>query len=415
MSDFRRARIVLTLRFVVLATCLLVITSGAVWVGVRVWEIGQRDAELERQAAWLRAFVSEPQEDAEILEELAEIAVAAEEPVGTIIYDAYGKEALTWGILGPGFEAPIALTDRALSLVLPDGAHARALWTQLPPPHAGWALLVCELDRLDTYLRSLAVTLLLGDLLGLAVAAALGWHFAGVALRPVQDSYERMRSFLADASHEMRTPLTAILGEAETVLRRERDSAEYREALSYCAAYTRQLTEVVESVLELSRADAGVPSLRIEDLDVAALARETAEMVRRRFGPLPALSVHAPEALWIRADPTLVRRALVNLIENAAVHAKGATRIEIRIEASADRDEVTLSVTDDGQGIAPEDLPHVFERFYRGRIAAHERSGRNGLGLAIVDSIAHAHGGTVRVHSEGGKGAAFTLTLPARR
>jgi signal transduction histidine kinase len=413
MTEFRQARLALAMRYAALTAALLTAVSTLVWFGVRSLELAQRDDALEREGEWLVGFLATGPPPEEIAEELGEVEVGAEERTGLAIVDQGGQPVYRYGILDDADEGWVRASAGGppgpRSAVLAGRGHVRTLITGLGDGRR--AVVASALTGFDAHLRRLAIALLLTDLVGVALTPLLGWRFAGTALRPAQRSYQRMRQFLADASHEMRTPLTAIIGEAEVTLRRDRSPEEYRQSMAYCVEYARQMSQVVEDVLELSRADAGVPILRVEPLDLAALAREEAASAQRLAGEARSIAYAGPEGpVTIEGDARLLRRVVRNLLDNALRHAPSATSIEVALEGDGARGEVRVSVADNGEGIGPEHLPRLFERFYTGPGTDARRG--SGLGLAIVDAVVSAHGGRVDVSTEVGKGSRFTVRLP---
>jgi heavy metal sensor kinase len=226
----------------------------------------------------------------------------------------------------------------------------------------------------------------------------------------LQEAFERQRRFTGDASHQLRTPLTALLGEAEVVLRHERSAQEYREALTRAHSQALHLRQIVEMLLFLARADA----------EAALDALETVNLVvwlpahLRRWSAHPRGSdLHAEvgaSALPVRVQAPLLGQLLDNLLDNACKYSRPGTPVTVRLQE--EKSTVALTVEDRGCGIAAEDVPHVFEPFYRS--ASARRLGRTGvgLGLAVARRIATAFGGTLTVESTVGAGSRFTLRLP---
>ncbi|HTP59646.1 MAG TPA: HAMP domain-containing sensor histidine kinase, partial [Spirochaetia bacterium] len=227
-------------------------------------------------------------------------------------------------------------------------------------------------------------------------------------LRAERDALKR---FIADASHELRTPVTALSTFNELLLGSAAfDSSARQEFLQESQAQIAKLHWITANLLDLSRLDAGIASLTITTEDAADMVQAAASGIRARARDKGVtLEVERPPApLALACDRNRVEMALTNLMGNAVkfTNAGGTVRISVsRAGAGA-----AFEVSDTGRGIYPEDLPLVFERFYRGRGTQSEGSG---LGLAIVRSIARAHGGSITVESEPEKGSRFTLRIPA--
>ncbi len=232
----------------------------------------------------------------------------------------------------------------------------------------------------------------------------------------VNDLLERLGSyhaqitrFTADASHELRGPLAAIRAAVEVALAQPRTAEAYRETLVTLGERCDRLTALVNGLLLLARADAGEVELRREPVDLAAIAVEVAEM----FQPIAeergiALRWEAPGPTRALGDPTRLAQLATNLVDNAIKFTEPGGSVLIRVEKA--RDRARLVVSDTGIGIPADRLPHVFERF--SQVDPSRSSKGSGLGLSICRWIAEAHGGTIAVVSETGRGSAFTALLP---
>ncbi len=243
-----------------------------------------------------------------------------------------------------------------------------------------------------------------------ALAAWVSWVIAGRAIRPVQATWARQREFIANASHELRAPLTLIQLSAEVALRQDTSEDERRELIASVMQETRHMNALISDLLLLSRADAGRLPLEIKPLALGALFDDLREAWARACAERGIALRVEPTTAVVRADATHLRQALIALLDNAARHTPAGGRITLRADTSGRR--VTLSVSDTGEGIAPEHLPRVFERFYQAD-AAHSRKGNSGLGLSIVKALVEAMQGEVKIASQVGVGTTVTLTLPA--
>ncbi|MFF5106233.1 sensor histidine kinase [Streptomyces sp. NPDC000134] len=230
------------------------------------------------------------------------------------------------------------------------------------------------------------------------------------ALHARQASETRVRQFVADASHELRTPLASIRGYAELTRRgREQVGPDTRHALGRIESEAGRMTLLVEDLLLLARLDAGRP-LQFERTDLVPLVVDTVSDARAA-GPDHLWRLDLPdEPALVSADAARLQQVLVNLLGNARNHTPPGTTVTARVRRSGPW--VCVDVEDDGQGIPPGLLPHVFERFARGDSARSRATGSTGLGLAIVQAVASAHGGAVTVESVPGR-TVFTVRLPA--
>ncbi|MCW8383347.1 sensor histidine kinase [Streptomyces justiciae] len=230
------------------------------------------------------------------------------------------------------------------------------------------------------------------------------------ALHSRQQSEMRVRQFVADASHELRTPLASIRGYAELTRRgREQIGPDTRHALGRIESEAGRMTLLVEDLLLLARLDAGRP-LQFEQTDLIPLVVDTVSD-SRAAGMEHNWRLDLPdEPALVSADAARVQQVLVNLLGNARKHTAPGTTITARVQRRGPW--MCVDVEDNGQGIPPDLLPHVFERFARGDSSRSRASGSTGLGLAIVQAVATAHGGAVTVDSVPGR-TVFTVHLPA--
>ncbi|MFG2876241.1 ATP-binding protein [Streptomyces sp. NPDC048337] len=245
------------------------------------------------------------------------------------------------------------------------------------------------------------------------VGAALNRMLGHVssALTARQQSETRVRQFVADASHELRTPLASIRGYAELTRRgREETGPDTRHALGRIESEATRMTGLVEDLLLLARLDAGrPPSTGHTDTDLAPLVVDAVSDARAA-GPEHHWRLRLPdEPAPVRADPARIQQVLVNLLANARTHTPPGTTVTAHV--SRETSAVRLRIEDDGPGIPPALLPHVFERFARGDASRSRAAGSTGLGLAIVDAVVTAHGGQVGVQSEPGR-TRFEVLLP---
>ena len=233
-------------------------------------------------------------------------------------------------------------------------------------------------------------------------------------LERIHDAFEAQRRFAADASHELRSPLTAMRGEIELALRRERDTEEYRRVLGSTLEEVVRLGRIAEDLLLLARADSGAVTARREPVEMAGVVQRVVERLEARARSKGIrLSVEVEGDPTAEVDPVLVGQVVWNLLENAIkfTPAGGAARVRVWPE----RDEVRLAVEDTGPGFG-EVHDRLFDRFHRGdpaRTPAQGTSG-TGLGLAIVKAVVEAHGGGVSVRDRPGGGARVEVYFPRR-
>lgn len=231
-------------------------------------------------------------------------------------------------------------------------------------------------------------------------------------LERLQLAFDAQSRFSSDVAHEIRSPLTALRGQIEVALRRERSAEEYRQALSDCLGEVLRLARLAEDLMSLARAEAGTLQVRHQAVELRETLRELLRRGRDRAREKDiALRLTANDPVWVRGDRELLGRLVENLIDNALIHSKRMDEVVVELRRTADRAEVT--VTDHGLGIPKEHLERIFDRFYRVDPARSRDAGGTGLGLAIARQIAALHDGIVTVASEVGRGSTFTVTIPA--
>lgn len=226
----------------------------------------------------------------------------------------------------------------------------------------------------------------------------------------LEAAFSQQSRFTADAAHELRTPVTVLLSETQTILARERSEADYRESLEVCQRAAQRMRRLIEILLDLAHIEFGHEALQHQECDLSIIAAECLGALAplARQGQLTTDADLSPAP--VSGDPDRLAQVITNLLSNAIQHTHEGGSILIR--TSVDHHHASLTVTDTGRGIAPDDLPHIFERFYRADPSRTGASGHAGLGLSIAKAIVAAHGGSITVQSELQRGTTFTILLP---
>jgi two-component system, OmpR family, sensor kinase len=237
------------------------------------------------------------------------------------------------------------------------------------------------------------------------LAAVLNSTFARL-----EAAFAQQQQFTADAAHELRTPVSVILTQTQTALSRERYAAEYRETVEACERSAQRMRRLIESLLELTRLDAGQETLKRLRFNLTKKVNDCIEYVQPIADQRNVKLLTQLAPVEITGDAERLARVVTNLLVNAVQYNRPDGEVRIKLEAQPGL--AVLTVTDTGPGISAEDLPHVFERFYQGDKSRTVSNGNAGLGLAISKAIVEAHGGTIEVSSQTGRGTTFTLRLP---
>ena len=227
----------------------------------------------------------------------------------------------------------------------------------------------------------------------------------------LQRAFRRQQQFTGDASHELRTPLAVIQAESSLALQKERAVSDYQQSLETINQEAEHMSLIIDRLLTLARADAGTEQLASEEVNLGELIRDLsmeAEILCREKGLGFQLGV--THDLAVKGDKAMLRQLFINLLDNAIRYTpSGGT---VSISSGTEGQMAVVVITDTGIGIPPEDIPFIFERFYRVDKARSRAGGGIGLGLAICQHIAEAHGGRIDVESQVGKGSTFTVWLP---
>jgi heavy metal sensor kinase len=238
----------------------------------------------------------------------------------------------------------------------------------------------------------------------------LGSAFNNTLAR-LERSFDQLRRFTADASHELRTPLTAIQSVGEVSLKMPGDVSYYRDKIGSMLEETNRLTQLVDSLLAMARADSGRVQLHRVEVNLFDLAEETVRLLEvLAEEKQQSILIDGERSISVTADRTILRQALVNLLHNAVKYS--TEHGDIRLRVSETEQDAIVEVEDSGPGIAPEHRTRIFERFYRVDKSRSRAVGGAGLGLSIAQWAVSAHGGTIEVQCESGSGSIFRICLP---
>jgi signal transduction histidine kinase len=286
----------------------------------------------------------------------------------------------------------------------------------------GYLQVAQSFHQLDEYMSSLHLILIFGVPLAMLLIGGASWWLSGLAMQPIYQSYQQIQQFTADAAHELRTPLAVTRIAVESALDVEVIEPEARNNLEIAQRQVRHLTRLAEDLLWLSRLEAKQLPLQLQpcclnDL-VSDLEEELAPLAIANSLDL-RLEILVKQPIYVMGDSDRLYRSIANLIHNAIQYTPADGVVTIRLESS-DRHAI-VTIQDNGIGISADDLPHIFDRFYRVQTdrwrslssGKSRTTGGTGLGLAIVKAIVQSHQGTIQVRSELNRGSVFTVKLPA--
>ncbi len=446
----RSVRTRLTLWYAAVMVTTILLFSVGVYVSVRTSLMRQVENELTQNIAMIETLLKNEPDELHELEEYGSVPLFRVSETGDMLH-----RTADWQQIG---------LDRALQ-----HREVASPWIWETPEDVHFLVGVAELrvgnrtlevaaaeeiEAMLQSLRSLAVILLIGSPIAVALALLSGYLMAGRALAPVgkiaakaqeitadrlserlpvdnpedefgrlatifnrtlerlEHAFENLRRFTADASHELRTPLTALRSVGEVGLQEGiRSPAFYRDVIGSMLEETDRLAVLVEGLLTLTRGDAGGVSVETERVDLGGLAREVVDHLRvLAEEKSQEIDLHVVPLSAI-SDGSKLRQALINLLDNTIKYTPPGGRIEVRVRPFG-ADEVAMEVSDTGPGIPPEHQDKVFERFYRIDPGRSSASGGTGLGLAIAQWAVRLCGGRIELESQEGEGSTFRIVLP---
>jgi signal transduction histidine kinase len=412
-----RIRRDLTIVYVAILALILVLFSVVVIAGFRGQTLSREDVLLTRQAEELVSKIADG-------EYVNDPAMNASDEYGFAVLTPDGGVSLrdsTAPALGlPNNEAGAEAAEQGETVLVtvegPDGGSVRV--AAIPEVRAGTGTSVVQVGRSMRSIREpvdrLVFVLIPIGLASLALAGIGGSFMSRRAMRPVRESFERQRAFIADASHELKTPLSLVKIDGEVLLR-DPTVPDIQEILEHQLSEVDRMNALLSDLLTLARLDAGKLDVARKPFDLATVLVETAGRFRARAtAERIDLEVRVPGKLPARGDAERTSQVLAALLDNALRFTPEGGRVTILGSPRADRVEAT--VTDTGPGIDPTQLARVFDRFHRAdtQSAARTREGGGtGLGLAIAHDLSHAQNGELTADNSAGRGGKLKLTLPA--
>ncbi len=256
-------------------------------------------------------------------------------------------------------------------------------------------------------LRLVLTLVVLGTL---GAIALVGWFLGGLAMQPIRQSYEQLQRFAADASHELRAPLAAIMSNAQVGLLAPWDDTSQQKRFEKIVEATKSMSMLVTQLLFLARHEGQLPEEALSKVDLRAVLAEVAGDYKLQAKKLNFVSHLPSQVVEVKADANLIRQAVMNLLNNACKYTDAGGTVQLKLSIQAHQG--LIQVIDNGAGISEEHLPHIFQRFYRADGERTKASGGFGLGLAIAEQIVKAHHGQICVISKVGLGSTFQIKLP---
>ncbi|MBF2014672.1 MAG: two-component sensor histidine kinase [Rivularia sp. T60_A2020_040] len=281
----------------------------------------------------------------------------------------------------------------------------------------GYIVVAKSLQPIEENLGRSRFYLSLGVPITLGLVGIVGWFLGGVAMQPTKRSYEQLQRFTADASHELRAPVAAILSNAQVGLLAPEDNTELpRKRLENIVDISKSMSALIGNLLFLARHEGSLNPKDLETIEIIDLLKRLASeyqlIAQEKELNLNIIPELPSQSVKILADSDLLQQALKNLLDNALKYTLAGGTVKLKLFTQSRK--ISIQVIDSGVGIPPEDLTHIFERFYRVDSSRTRSSGGFGLGLAIAQQIVQAHNGEITVQSTVGEGTIFQICLPNR-
>ncbi|WP_250122175.1 HAMP domain-containing sensor histidine kinase [Chroococcidiopsis sp. CCMEE 29] len=280
----------------------------------------------------------------------------------------------------------------------------------------GYLQVASPMTSIRENLDQTRLSLTLGVPVALGLIGLTGWYLGGLAMKPIRRAYEQLQRFTADASHELRAPLAAVLSNAQVGLLSpvDEDGSQQLHRLENIVEITKSMSVLISNLLFLARHEGSLAPKVLKRIDLVSLLKPlvneyNAQAVTQNL----SLIAHLPEQpVMLNADPELLQQAITNLLNNAFKYTQSGGTVQLQIFTQSHR--VIIQVEDNGIGIPAADLPHIFERFYRVDAVRSRQTGGFGLGLSIAQQIVEAHKGRITAKSNFGRGSTFQIELPLR-
>jgi two-component system, OmpR family, manganese sensing sensor histidine kinase len=276
----------------------------------------------------------------------------------------------------------------------------------------GYLQIATPLAHLRESITRIRLFLTLGVPVTLGTIGITGWFLGGLAMQPTRRAYEQLQRFTADASHELRAPVAAVLSNAQVALMPPQDESEQRFRLEKIEEIAKSMSTLISNLLFLARHEGPFDITAFKNINLVELMRSLVDeyqkqAVAKNLNFIPYLP---EQPLYLKADADLLRQAIGNLLTNAFKYTPSGGTVKLRIFPRGYR--AIIQVEDNGIGIPAEDLPHIFERFYRVDTVRSRQTGGFGLGLAIAQQIIQAHGGQITANSVLEQGSIFEIQFP---
>lgn len=423
---FQRTRRRLALWYTTVTAVLLLVFASGFYFYVRTTLIERIDDTLNHVAEVVqRSLVIQPdgnQIRVNVEESFRDNAIALEDDHIDLEWISPTGEVL-WSTFAEPISVPVHLNTTGETVHVSDTQLLRQITQriQIGRRVLGYLRVSHPWFEVTKPVRQLVVDLAIGTTVMIGIVAAIGWLLSGLAMQPIRESYQRLKQFTADASHELRNPIAVIQTNVQVALSDpDSDPQAQRQHLQVVERLTRRLGKLVDDLLFLARQDSGIvqPQWTTVDLsDLIAEVLEEQETVANEKAIALLFELEEDPDLTLQGDRDQLSRLFTNLISNAVQYTseKGKVSVALTVLKRSGNSSLQVKVIDTGIGIAEESLPRLFDRFYRVDPARTKATGGSGLGLAIAHTIVENHHGHIHVESKVNQGTTVTVTLPQSR
>jgi signal transduction histidine kinase len=424
---FNRSRRNLARWFTLSMGCILIVFAGTLYYQEALQQLEIIDLLLYKKARVITGSVKyRPQDQGEqvLLGNVPLLGNNPPPPDSEVVYARwYDAEGQLKRFFGPIPPATFSETFEFQTIKVKnedEDASSSVIWLRqitLPVKHNGQVIgylqMALPMTRAQENLRRFLLLLVFTVLIALGVTSLAGWFLGGLAMLPIRYSYQQLQRFTANASHELRAPLAAILSNAQVgLLAPIDDGASKHLRLEKTVEVAKSMNTLIGNLLFLARRSGRLVPESLRYIDLSDLLEELLESqtVKTSAKHLHLQGDLPKHPIMMDADPDLLRQAVMNLLSNACKYTPQGGKVELRL--FIDYGQAVIQVKDNGIGIPAEDVPHIFERFYRVDKQRTRAAGGFGLGLAIAQQIINAHDGHLSVQSKLGYGSLFQIELP---